>query len=214
MPLVTGTSHVIPGRALVVTTVAGLSLGAWVALWRLGGSPYLQHHPGHAAGLAPAAFLGFFVLGWTVMTIGMMLPTSVPLLMVFHTIARRHADRGILLALVIAGYLGMWVLFGAIVYLGAGGVAWVVAAVPAIGVHAWTGGGLIVLAAGAFQFTALKYRCLDKCRSPFSFVMEHWRGRQQRWQAVRLGAHHGLFCVGCCWALMLLMFVVSFGNLG
>lgn len=74
--------------------------------------------------------------------------------------------------------------------------------------------GLTVLVAGAFQFTTLKYRCLDKCRSPLSFVIEHWRGRDNRWQAFRLGAHHGVFCVGCCWALMLLMFVVSVGNLG
>jgi len=68
--------------------------------------------------------------------------------------------------------------------------------------------------AGAFQFSRLKYRCLDKCRTPLSFVIEHWRGRAQTWQAFLLGAHHGLYCVGCCWALMLLMFVVGAGSLG
>jgi predicted metal-binding membrane protein len=71
-----------------------------------------------------------------------------------------------------------------------------------------------VLAAGLYQFTPLKYRCLDKCRSPLSFIIGHWRGSQEKTQAFRLGAHHGLFCVGCCWSLMLLMFAVRAGNLG
>jgi predicted metal-binding membrane protein len=71
-----------------------------------------------------------------------------------------------------------------------------------------------LLLAGAFQFSKLKYRCLDKCRAPFSFVIEHWRGGDTRWQALRLGAHHGVFCVGCCWALMFLMFAVGTGSIG
>jgi len=72
----------------------------------------------------------------------------------------------------------------------------------------------VLLLAGAYQFTPLKYRCLEKCRSPLSFVIEHWQGRNHRQQAFRLGFDHGLFCVGCCWALMLLMFVVGTTNLG
>ena len=68
--------------------------------------------------------------------------------------------------------------------------------------------------AGLFQFSELKYRCLDKCRTPLSFVIERWRGRAERWNALRLGLHHGLFCLGCCWALMLLMFVVGAGSVG
>jgi predicted metal-binding membrane protein len=68
--------------------------------------------------------------------------------------------------------------------------------------------------AGGFQFTALKYRCLDKCRTPFSFINQHWRGQSASREAVRLGMHHGIFCVGCCWAIMLLMFVVGTGSIG
>jgi predicted metal-binding membrane protein len=69
------------------------------------------------------------------------------------------------------------------------------------------------LLGGAFQFSPLKHACLKKCRSPFSFVIEHWRGRRERWQALSLCIGHGIFCVGCCWALMLLMFAVGAGNL-
>ena len=67
---------------------------------------------------------------------------------------------------------------------------------------------------GIYQFTPLKYRCLDECRSPLGFVMNHWRGRSERREAFMLGVRHGLFCVGCCWSLMLLMFAVGVGNIG
>jgi predicted metal-binding membrane protein len=80
--------------------------------------------------------------------------------------------------------------------------------------NGWAIGAAVVALAGAFQFSALKYRCLDKCRTTLSFVMEHWRGRQERAQAFCMGWRHGVFCVGCCWALMLLMFVVGTGNVG
>jgi predicted metal-binding membrane protein len=70
-----------------------------------------------------------------------------------------------------------------------------------------------VLAAGLYQFTPLKHQCLEKCRSPLNFVMQHWHGGRGEQEAFRLGIHHGLFCIGCCWSLMLLMFVVGVGNL-
>jgi predicted metal-binding membrane protein len=65
-----------------------------------------------------------------------------------------------------------------------------------------------------YQFTPLKYHCLDKCRSPFSFISERWGGSRDRLASFQLGVQHGLFCVGCCWSLMLLMFAVGTGNLG
>jgi predicted metal-binding membrane protein len=80
--------------------------------------------------------------------------------------------------------------------------------------HAWAMGAGILVLAGLYQFTPLKYACLDKCRSPLSFITEHWRGNHERTQAFRLGMRHGLFCIGCCWSLMLLMFAVGVGNLG
>src|SRR5437762_58177 len=79
--------------------------------------------------------------------------------------------------------------------------------------RSWAASGAILMIAGVYQFTPLKYRCLEKCRSPLSFVVEHWQGRNERRQAFRLGVDHGVFCVGCCWALMLLMFVVGMSNL-
>jgi len=76
----------------------------------------------------------------------------------------------------------------------------------------WLIGAATLLMVVAFQFSRLKYLCLDKCSAPLSFVPEYWRGRDERRNAFLLGIHHGLFCVGCCWALMLLMFAIGVGN--
>jgi predicted metal-binding membrane protein len=81
-------------------------------------------------------------------------------------------------------------------------------------VHGWVVGSVVIAGAGAFQFSALKYRCLERCRTPFGFINAHWQGRRPRAESFRLGAHHGLFCVGCCWALMLVTFVVGMGSVG
>jgi predicted metal-binding membrane protein len=85
---------------------------------------------------------------------------------------------------------------------------------PWLETNGWIIGAATLLLAGGFQFTRLKYRCLDQCRAPLSFVMERWQGRREHRNALRLGIDHGIFCVGCCWALMLLMFGVGIGNIG
>src|SRR5579884_128377 len=83
-----------------------------------------------------------------------------------------------------------------------------------LSLNGWALAALILTIAGLFQFSRLKYRCLAQCRTPFSFIAQHWHGPTPLRNALRLGLHHGLFCVGCCWALMLLMFVVGTGNVG
>ena len=79
--------------------------------------------------------------------------------------------------------------------------------------NVWLIAALTLLSAGAYQFAPLKYSCLTKCRSPQSFVLQHWRGGSEKLQALRLGLHHGFFCVGCCWSVMLLMFAFGLGSL-
>jgi predicted metal-binding membrane protein len=81
-------------------------------------------------------------------------------------------------------------------------------------VDGWLVGTGVLALAGAYQFSRLKYQCLDKCRSPLMFVTEHWRGTHQRRASFLLGVRHGAFCVGCCWALMLLMFAIGTGSIG
>jgi predicted metal-binding membrane protein len=144
----------------------------------------------------------------------MMLPTTLPLLDRFRRLTAARADGGVLVTLVIAGYVAVWGAFG----LFAHGFDLLVLAAfarsPWLAAHGWLAGAAVIGIAGAFQFSALKYRCLDKCRTPLGFVMQHWHGQSPRRDAFVLGAHHGAFCVGCCWALMLLMFVVGTGSIG
>lgn len=208
-------------RNFFIGLVAALIAMTWLVLgaWRL--SPYggfLSHGALGEIGFAISgeylALLLVFVAGWTLMTVAMMLPTSLPLITLFRRLTRQRPDPLRLVVLLIAGYLGVWALFGALAHLGDLLVHEVVKQSVWLETNSWIIGAGTITLAGLYQFTPLKYRCLDKCRSPLSFIAQHWRGSHERSQAFRLGAHHGLFCLGCCWSLMLLMFVVGVGNLG
>ncbi len=155
-----------------------------------------------------------YALAWVLMIAAMMLPTILPLLALFRRIVGGRRDAGALVATVAAGYALAWLAFGIVAYAIDGAVREAAATSGWLIVHGWVVGSAVIAGAGAFQFSALKYRCLERCRSPFGFVNSHWRGRRPLAESLRLGLDHGLFCVGCCWALMLVTFVVGMGNLG
>jgi predicted metal-binding membrane protein len=202
-------------RPLVILIVT-LSALAWLALWLWGQSPYsrfLSHHNLDAI-TGNSALALVFIAGWAVMVIAMMLPTSLPLITLFRSFIRQRPNRAQLVALLIEGYLGIGAMFGVFVYAGDYALHQAIDHSTWIAANAWMLGALTLILAGVYQFTPLKYYCLDKCRSPMSFILGHWHGRDEAQQAFVLGAHHGLFCIGCCWSLMLLMFVVGVGSLG
>jgi predicted metal-binding membrane protein len=200
--------------------IALLIVFAWLGLWLWQQSPqgrFLSHQEiagAESLGDGYLALLALFVAGWTVMTVAMMLPTSLALVAFFRTFVRARPNRVLLVSLLVVGYVGVWAAFASLVHLGDIGVHETVSRIGLLEANAWAISAATFLFAGGYQFTALKYRCLDKCRSPVSFVMQNWRGGRERWDALRLGVHHGIFCLGCCWALMLLMFVVGLGNIG
>jgi predicted metal-binding membrane protein len=209
-------------RKVFLWTISSLVGLAWLVLWIWNRSPY-GRYLGHAQlgeigrdGGTVSVFLpvSLYLVGWTLMTIAMMLPTTLPLLEIFHRLTARRPEHSQLTALVITGYLGVWAGFGVAAHLADWVLHEIVERSAWLEANAWVIGAGTLLLAGSFQFTHLKYRCLDKCRAPLSFVMEYWRGRHDRRNAVLLGIHHGIFCVGCCWALMLLMFAVGVGNVG
>jgi predicted metal-binding membrane protein len=196
--------------------LAALSGLAWLALWLADRTPYgryLSHHALEGV-RGEAALAPLFVGGWLVMVVAMMLPTSLPLVTLFQAMTRGRRGQARLIALLLGGYLAAWTLFGAVVYAADWGLHRAMAQSHWLADRAWLLSALTVLGAGAFQFTPLKYHCLDKCRSPLAFISERWHGHRPTWEALRLGLAHGLFCVGCCWALMLLMFAVGAGSLG
>jgi predicted metal-binding membrane protein len=208
--------------------IVALVVFAWLTLFlweRSAYGRYLDHGQwtdiGFAATLCRALPGGSVVLptllylgGWVLMSAAMMLPTTLPLLGMFGRLTERRPDRAMLLMLLMLGYLLIWGAFGLAAHMIDAVLHVLVIGSPWLTLNGWIIGAAVIALAGAFQFSALKYHCLEKCRTPFSFIQEHWRGRAARLRAFLLGVHHGVFCVGCCWAIMLLMFVVGTGSVG
>lgn len=222
-----GRFRVSPYDVVFLPVLGGVIVIAWVALAIGSASPYGRYvshdwaNPGLAAYMCAALPTGgivlpavLFVLGWVLMTVAMMLPTALPVLGVFGRLVGGRADAGRLLIIMIGGYLIVWLGFGVAAHL----IGAVVVALARrslwVTFNGWSIGVVLLLVAGLFQFSHLKYRCLEACGAPLGFVLARWRGRRPAVEAVRLGIAHGAFCVGCCWALMLLLFAMGTGSVG
>jgi predicted metal-binding membrane protein len=184
-----------------IAAVAGL---AWLYLWRMAASM----HGGMEAGIAMT------VLMWTVMMVAMMLPSASPAILLYAAMVRKNAESGVALPaawLFVAGYLLVWAGFGIAAALLQAALEHAGLLTPMLSsASPWLSGALL-LAAGVYQLTPLKSLCLSRCREPVQFLVTHWR--PGRAGALRMGAAHGAYCVGCCWTLMLLLFVVGVMNL-
>ena len=121
----------------------------------------------------------------------------------------RRRQPGLLVALLLAGYLLVWGAFGLGAWLADRGVHAAVDALPWLASHPQVIMATTLAVAGLWQFSPLRDRCLDECRSPLGFVLNRWRGTSERREAMTMGIAHGAFCVGCCWSLMLVMFGVG-----
>jgi predicted metal-binding membrane protein len=154
-------------------------------------------------------WLAVFVM-WAVMMAAMMLPTAMPMVSVFGTLNKNRGEAGRTAAFV-AGYLALWTAFAA----AATAAQWTLQArdllSPMIVSMSPLLSAALLMIAGAFQFTPLKRACLRACRSPLGFLLTDWRNGL--WGATQMGVRHGLYCLGCCWALMALLFVGGAMNL-
>jgi predicted metal-binding membrane protein len=196
-------------RAILAGSLLGLAAAAWIALWAWEGSTG-SHYLGHAGSGGPAPLeAALFTAGWILMIIAMMLPSSVPLAMTFGALVRRRRRPNVLVGLLLGGYLVVWGAFGLGAWLADRGVHAAVDAWPWLAAHPQLIMATTLAVAGVWQFSPLRDRCLDECRSPLGFVLNRWRGTSERREAVAMGIAHGAFCVGCCWSLMLVMFGVG-----
>jgi predicted metal-binding membrane protein len=166
---------------------------------------------GPAAWMMAATWdIRYFVLMvgmWAAMMLGMMLPAATPTILLYARVVRGgdQPDRAVARSYVFAGgYVLVWTAFS----VGATLLQWTLSAAGLLSpMMELTGprlGGAILVAAGVYQFTALKRICLTRCRSPMTWLPLHWK--PGLYGALRMGAEHGLYCVGCCWVLMLLLF--------
>jgi predicted metal-binding membrane protein len=148
-----------------------------------------------------AGALGFTAI-WTIMMAGMMLPAAAPMILIFASAqARRAPGSSIPTWIFLSGYLLAWAAAGLVAY-GAVEIGSAIAASLAAAERATLAPialGTVLIAAGFYQFTPLKRVCLSHCRSPFAFVARHWR--DGRGGALAMGLRHGVYCLGCCWAL-------------
>jgi predicted metal-binding membrane protein len=155
--------------------------------------------------------LPLFLLAWQVMVVAMMLPSSLPLFRLFRVTSARQPRPGVVRGAFLGGYLVVWAGFGALAFLQDIGIHRLVDHTPWLSLHPWVIAGGALTLAGAFQFSSLKERCLSECRHPGAFLLQHYqRGVEGAFQ---LGRKHGVFCLGCCWALMLVMFAAGVANL-
>jgi predicted metal-binding membrane protein len=160
-----------------------------------------------------AADVFFTFAMWVAMMVGMMAPSAFPMLMLFAAARAGRDERGVSLATLAfgLGYIAVWTGFS----LGAGLAQWGLhqAAMLSAAMASSSGRltGAILIAAGTYQLTPWKSRCLTHCRSPLGFLMTNWRDGTSG--AFRMGFRHGAYCLGCCWALMCVLFVVGVMNL-
>ena len=198
-------------KPFVIAGLAGVVACAWAYLI----PPSLDMYgrmDGAAAWMMEASwdarYLLLIFLMWAAMMVAMMLPSALPTILIFHDAVRSDPQvrspsrRTFAFA---AGYILAWSGFSVGATLLQWGLAEAALLSPMmVSASPWLGGAILIVA-GAYQWTPVKYACLQRCRSPLAFLMEHWQPGMPG--ALRLGLRHGLHCVGCCWALMLLLFV-------
>ena len=200
--------------AICVIALAGLGwlalgllysgLGAFEALCR----PLVL--PGAAWGASGFAIVA---LMWGAMTLAMMLPSASPMILTYAEIADTAARKGERIVspfVLAAGYTIVWLGFAAVATLAQ--FAFTRAALLDSGMASASGlfSGAIFIGAGVYQFSALKHACLTQCQSPFPFFFANWETTPRG--VFRLGVKQGLYCLGCCWAMMLVMFAVGVMN--
>jgi predicted metal-binding membrane protein len=199
-------------RAVALAGLGLAALTAWIALWSLeaGATPNLAALATLCLSPAAAGWGAYPAVAamWLLMAVAMMLPTAAPAIHIYSGLAAKEWRGGgyaRLLAGFVGGYLAMW---GGFALAAAAAQIWL-AQTGALSAPALT--GAILIGAGAYQLSALKAACLTKCRNPMAFFLSHWAEGASG--ALKMGLRHGLICLGCCWALMLLMFAFGAMNL-
>lgn len=190
---------VVRQRNAILAALLGLAAVGWVVFLNQARQPTAM---GHAMGpdLTMGGSWPLFLAMWVAMMVAMMFPAAAPMVVMY---GRMRRSDPLSVSLFTGTYIALWFAFGTVAYLlsalveaGARRSDWVA-------MNWGRAGGALLLIAGIYQLTPLKDICLRQCRTPLSFVMTHWcEGRKG---AVRMGLAHGMYCVGCCWLLFLIL---------
>jgi predicted metal-binding membrane protein len=189
-------------------------VAAWLAALavQLSGHAELLGHDALIEGSTwplPVALL-VFLLAWQLMIAGMMLPSALPMISLFSRASSIHPRPRAAMAAFVGGYALVWTVAGALAFDLDVAVHSIVDSSPWLAARPWLVAGTLLAVAGGAQFLPLTRACLRSCRSPYAYLLERYRPGVA--PAFRLGRNHGLYCVGCCWGLMLVMFAVGVAN--
>lgn len=209
-------------RAVAALALLVVMVLAWVALLRMRAG--MTTAAGHAmempsmtmSGTQPWSWVevALLFLMWAVMMVAMMLPSAAPMILLVATVNHRRRERSgpaAPTAFFVAGYLLVWTGFSAGAALAQSGLHQAALLSPAMATTSPILGGLLLILAGVYQWLPAKSACLGRCRSPVGFLGSEWREGSAG--ALMMGLRHGLFCLGCCWALMTLLFVAGVMNI-
>jgi predicted metal-binding membrane protein len=204
-------------RAVAAIGLFAATALAWVSLFRLrsgmrpmGGGGMAMPGMQTWSPLEPVLLF----LMWATMMVAMMLPSAAPTILLVASVLRRrreHASPAAPVAVFVAGYLLVWTGFSGAAALAQWGLHQAALLSPAMASTSPVLGGILLLVAGVYQWLPVKAACLGRCRSPLGFLGSEWR--EGSGGALLMGVRHGLSCLGCCWALMTLLFVAGVMNL-
>ena len=217
-------------RARIVIAIVILTALAWAYLWQLaddmamGGMDMTGFRmvPSGMGMMMPAEApwrpieFAFVLAMWVVMMIGMMTPSIAPMVLLYARVGRQAAIQNKPFPATVwflAGYFVAWIGFSlAATFLQWGLERAALLSPMMVGANKFVGGGVLV-AAGLYQWTPLKDKCLRQCQAPWLFIQRHGGFRRDAKGSLVLGVEHGVYCVGCCWALMTLLFVGGVMNI-
>jgi len=199
-------------RTLLILGLTLITAISSIYVWRLARDPLamcmVNMNPWSRADL-----IALFAM-WVAMMVAMMIPSASPMILAFAGVYRSRREKSlpyVPTSAFVLGYVAVWGGFSALATV-AQEALHSAALVSSMGTSvSGTFGGTLLASAGVFQWTPLKNACLRRCRSPLGFLLTEWR--EGAWGALQMGLRHGAYCVGCCWLLMGLLFVVGVMNL-
>lgn len=198
-------------RAIILGLLLALAAAAWALLaWQAAGGDMDMAADPLTMGLRAPLFLAI----WVVMMVAMMFPTAAPMILTFHAVQAGKRSRGeafVATWVFVAAYMLVWTLSGVAAYAGAVAAEAVAARAALSPAGAARIGGGVLIIAGVYQLTPLKDVCLAKCRTPIGFIMTSWRDGVGG--ALRMGLLHGVYCLGCCWLLFVILFPLGIMNI-
>jgi predicted metal-binding membrane protein len=217
-------------RAVVIVALAVITALAWVDLAWLAGDMAMcgmdmtgyRMIPAGRGLMMPADApwqpieFGYVFVMWVVMMIGMMMPSAAPMILIYARVGRQAAIEGKPFAAsswFAGGYLLAWTAFSLVATSAQWALERAALLSPMMESASNRLGAAVLIVAGLYQWAPLKDACLSHCRSPLLFIQQHGGFRREPYGALALGFRHGVFCIGCCWALMALLFVGGVMNL-